>query len=99
MVFQLALGVDGEPQSRLGEQRDIHDAVPDRDDLVLLDSPLRRKLSHDLPFALWTDMDRDAARETPVLIVEFVAERRVRSNSSRADSATSRGPPVTSTTL
>src|SRR5207247_6068295 len=57
---------------------EMHRAVPDGDDLVLLYFPLRRKPPHNLPFALWTDPDRDAAGENPVLIVEFVAEGCVR---------------------
>src|SRR5436309_5176556 len=78
MVPQLTIGVDREPHSRFGEERDIHHAVPDGDDLVLLYFPLRRKPPHNRSLALWTDPDRDAAGENPVLIVEFVAEGCVR---------------------
>ena len=54
------------------------DDVPDGDDLVLLYFPLRRKPPHNRSLALWTDPDRDAAGENPVLNVEFVAEGCVR---------------------
>src|SRR5438132_13266371 len=78
VFLEFAVGIDGEARARLGEQRHVHDAIPDRDNLVLADPPFCRELSDDFAFPPGAYMDCHRACVDAVRIVEFIAEHRVR---------------------
>src|SRR2546423_13722805 len=72
VFLELPVGIDREARARLREQRHVHHAVPDREDLVLADPPFRCELPDDLALPSRAHMDRHRTREDAVLVVEFV---------------------------
>lgn len=74
---ELPVRVDPDGAPRLGEEGDVHEAVSEGEDVVLLDPVLPGELADDLRLAPRAHVDDDVPCEDAVLVDELVAERGV----------------------
>ena len=77
VVPELPVRVDAHPDARLGQQRDIHEPIPEREDVLLRNGPAGREAPDDVPLQPRADRDPNVARETAGVVHELVAEDRI----------------------